>query len=302
MSKVIILGPKGKFGRAATAAFLQAGWQVTTFGRNFATPPAEGVRQVTGDVADLTSLRAACTGQDVIVNATNPAYEDWPQKLPPLTASIIAAAQHANATVIIPGNVYNYGAAAPEVLAEETLWKPTSRKGALRVVMENAYRDAGVKTIVLRCGDFIEHAKSGGWFDIMITSKSQAGQTCYPGPLDRVHAWAYLPDVARAAVMLAEKRAEFGPFEEFGFEGYSLTGAGLLEAISKATGKPQKVSGVPWFLLKLLGLVRPTIRELHEMRYLWNIPHRLEGAKLMRFLPDFRATPLDDAMRNVLAP
>lgn len=301
MSKVIILGAKGRFGRAAITAFSQAGWQVTAFGRNWTKPSQEGVQQITGDVKDPASLSAACAGHDVIVNATNPPYEDWPQELPPMTASIIAAAQHSNATVIIPGNVYNYGAGSPVVLTENTPWHPTSRKGALRVEMENAYRDAGVKTIVLRSGDFIEREKSGNWFDMQIAAKSHKGQTCYPGPLDLVHAWAYLPDVARAAVMLAERRSDLAQFEEFGFEGYTLTGAGVVENISKAVGKPQKVSGVPWFIIKLLGLVQPTMREIHEMRYLWTIPHRLDGTKLARFLPDFKPTPVDVAMRTVLA-
>ena len=125
MSKVIILGAKGRFGRAAVTAFSQAGWQVTSFGRNWTTPPQNGVQQISGDVKNTASLRAACAGHDVMVNATNPPYEDWPTEIPALTTSIIAAAQHSKATVIIPGNVYNYGAEAPVVLTEETPWHPT---------------------------------------------------------------------------------------------------------------------------------------------------------------------------------
>ncbi len=301
MKKVIILGAKGRFGRASTAAFVNAGWDVSVFGRNWQDGGPLGMRRFSGNAKDPVGLARACDGQDVIVNAINPPYENWARDLPQITASVVAAAQQSNATVLIPGNVYNYGENGPKVWTEDTQWKPTTRKGRLRVGMENAYRKAGVKTIVLRGGDYIDTVKSGNWFDVQITPQSHKGRTSYPGPLDQEHAWAYLPDIARAAVMLAERREELEAFAEFGFEGYTLTGASLVERIGKVTGKTQKISGVPWGLVRLLGLFKAPMREIYEMRYLWNIPHRLDGNKLARFLPDFLPTPIDVALRAALA-
>lgn len=301
MSKAIVLGAKGRFGRAAVTAFAEAGWEVTAFGRNWKGDTPKGVSRVTGDAKDAAALRVACTGQDLIVNAVNPLYPDWKRDLPLLTAATIAAAKHSGATVLIPGNLYNYGEHAPAALQEDTAWQPSSRKGHLRVAMEMAYRTAGVPTIVLRAGDYIEHEKSGNWFDAQITKDAHKGRTVYPGPLDLIHSWAYLPDVARAAVLLAEKRDIFSPFEEFGFEGYTLTGAELVDHIGKAVGKPQKTSGLPWFIIPVLGLFQPVIREVYEMRYLWHVPHRVVGTKLYRMFPDFKPTPIEDAMRLALA-
>jgi nucleoside-diphosphate-sugar epimerase len=167
--------------------------------------------------------------------------------------------------------------------------------------MEEAYRGAGVPTIVLRGGDYLEVAKSGNWFDAHIAPKAHEGVTLYPGPLDRAHAWAYLPDIARAAVMLAERRAELGVFEQFCYEGYTLTGAELVHQISAAVNKPQKIKGMPWFLLPLLGIFKPTIREVYEMRYLWRVLHRMDGTKLRAFLPDFTPTPVEVAFKDMLA-
>ena len=300
MSKVIVLGAKGRFGRAAITAFVEAGWDVRAMARSWDGPLPGGVTQVTGDVRDTAALQALCAGCDVIVNAVNPPYEDWSEMLPPITRSVIAAASKTGATVIIPGNVYNYGAGAGAVLREDTPWEPTSRKGQLRVEMEEAYRASGVRTLVVRGGDFLEAAQSGNWFDAHIAAKSAKGRTMYPGPMDQVHAWAYLPDMARATVALAERREAFASFEEFGFPGYALTGAGLVEAIEEAVGVPQKVSSLPWFLVRLMGLFQATMREVVEMRYLWRVPHRIDGAKLRATLPDFQPTPLDVAMKQIL--
>lgn len=301
MPRVIILGAKGRFGRAATTAFARAGWDVVTFARGNLERQEAGVRHLTGDVRDKPTLIAACAGCDLIVNAINPPYEKWATELPSITNAVIAAAKAVGATVLLPGNIYNYGEAAPADLTEGTAWRPMTRKGRLRVTMEESYRDSGVRTIVLRAGDFIEREKSGNWFDQLIAAKAAQGRTVYPGPLDRIHAWAYLPDVARAAVMLAERRAEFADFEEFGFSGYTLTGRQLAEEIGAAVGRKQKVGGLPWPIIRVMGLFQAGMREIYEMRYLWRVPHRVDGQKLARTLPDFRPTPVDVAFKLVLA-
>jgi nucleoside-diphosphate-sugar epimerase len=295
---VIILGAKGRFGRAAADAFRAAGWHVQGFARTPADEPG-GIEWITGDAFDPHAVAAACRGCDVIVNALNPPYPRWRDDLPKLTASVIAAARETGATVMIPGNVYHYGAHMPARLMEDTPAAPTTRKGRLRAEMERAYADAaaqGVRTIVLRAGDFIERQKTGNWFDSHIAARVGEGRAMYPGPLDRTHAWAYLPDMARAMVALAERRGEFAPFEAFGFAGYALSGEKLIAALSRATGRKLKVKGLPWFLVRLLGLLSPQMREVAEMSYLWRRPHEIDGAKLAAALPGFRATPVDEAI------
>ena len=301
MGSVIVLGAKGRFGRAAVQAFHQAGWQVSAFGRGLDRKAFPQVRCIEGDAQDANALSKACAGMDVIVNSLNPPYPDWPKSMPILTGSVIAAAKVTGATVLIPGNVYNYGADMPAVLNEQTPWRPTTRKGKLRVEMEQAFRDAGVRTIVLRCGDFFESEDSGDWFSHHISAKSHLGQTLYPGPLDLVHAWAYLPDVARAAVALAEKRAEFTNMEEFAFPGYGVTGRQQMDEIARVLGLAQRHKGLPWPMLRLLGIFAPLMREVHEMRYLWQVPHRIDGGKMASVLPDFEATTFSHAVREALA-
>lgn len=300
--QVIVLGANGRFGRAATRAFLAAGWSVRGFGRSL--PPANarvsGVDWIAGDAFDAEALSAAVRGCDVIVNALNPPYPRWSRDVPRLTANVIAAATASGATVMIPGNVYNYGNEMPALLAENTPQAPTTRKGKLRQKMEQAFSEAGVQTIVLRAGDFIEREKTGNWFDSHITAKVAKGQVMYPGPLDRLHAWAYLPDMARALVGLAEKRDELGRFEQIGFAGYALTGAMLVEAIERAAGQPLAIKRMPWRMVRLLGLVVPLFREVAEMSYLWDVPHAIDGARLAALLPDFDSTSLDLAVADAL--
>ena len=60
------------------------------------------------------------------------------------------------------------------------------------------------------------------------------------------------------------------------------------------------MSRFPWPLVRLLSPVVPLFRELAEMRYLWDVPVRLDNARLKAFLGDEPHTPLDRAVRETL--
>ena len=295
---VLILGANGRFGRATHAAFTNAGWNVTALVR---PGKARRPNTIEADASDASALSKAAQGFDVIVNALNPPYHKWEKLLPILTASVIAAARSSGATVLIPGNVYNYSTNPPKILSADTPQTATKGKGALRVEMERSFRDApNIRTIILRGGDFIEAEKTGNWFDSQITNKVDKGVITYPGATDQTHAWAYLPDMARAAVELCEIHETLPKFADIPFAGFALTGDELINAVETATDKTLKVKTVPWGIMSAIGLFSPLIREVVAMRYLWNKPHRLDGTALKSLLPDFKPTALDVAMREVL--
>lgn len=302
-TSVLILGAAGRFGRHAAAEFAAAGWKVRALvlpGR----PAIPGVDTVHGDAADADAVTRAAMGADVIVQAVNPPYPDWARQIPPQTDAAIAAARAGGATLLIPGNVYPFGPDLPPVLTEDTPHAATSGKPLIRKGMEAQLRAAcegGVRCIVLRAGDFLDDRPSGNWFEGHIAAKAGKGKIAYPGPLDQTHAWAWLPDMARAARMLADRRAALPAFATFGFPGYALTGADLVALAAQATGRPMRAATFPWPLVRVGALVSPMMRELLEMRYLWDRPHRIDGAALAAALPDFTPTPALDAIAASLA-
>lgn len=294
---VLILGANGRFGRAALNAFTEAGWNVTALVR---PGKAKAPNTIEADATDPVALSKAAEGFDVLVNAVNPPYHKWEAILPVLTASVIAAARSSGATVLIPGNVYNFGTTPPKNLTTDTPQTANSGKGAMRVELERTYRDANIRTIILRGGDFIEAEKTGNWFDSQITNKIDKGIITYPGPLDQVHAWAYLPDMARAAVELCEIRESLPRFADVPFGGFALTGNELIAAVETATNKSLSVKKIPWGIMSVIGMFSPLVREVIAMRHLWNEPHQLDGTAMAKLLPAYEATPLDDALTQVL--
>ena len=215
------------------------------------------------------------------------------------------------ATLIFPGNVYNFGAAMPAVLTETTEQYPTTQKGMLRCQMEQALKDRaadGLRSIVVRAGDFFGGPGNGTWMDISILKNLAKGRVTYPGRMDAIHSWAYLPDLAHTMVALAEVRSQCGAHEVYHFPGYALTGAQFVDALTCAArrthilqpGVALKVSGFPWPMVRLGGLLVPMWRELCKMRYLWDVPHRLQGDKLARVIGAVPHTPIEQALTEVL--
>ncbi len=279
--KVLVLGASGRFGRHAEQAFKTAGWQVRCFDRG-------------GDL-----VRAA-RGADVIVNGWNPPYARWQAELPDQTEQIIAAAKQARATVLAPANVYVYGPGSPRILRETTPHTATNPLARARRAAEMALRSSGVRVILLRAGDFLDDRASGNWFDRVMIKGLSRGRLTYPGPLDAAHAWAWLPDLARAAVQLAGMRRRLRPFEEVLFPGYTLTGKELAEEVSVALDRRITAGRMSWLPLRAMAPVWPFARHLVEMRYLWSMPHQLDAERFNELRPGFRHTAPATALASAL--
>jgi nucleoside-diphosphate-sugar epimerase len=306
--RVLILGANGRFGLAAAQAFAAAGWDVLAQMRRDPAPGMpSSVRCITLPVSDVDGLAALATGAEVVVHALNPHYTRWAADLMPMARQGMDIAERLGARFALPGNVYNYGAAMPPVLAADTPQWASTRKGRLRVEFEAELRRRAprLRSVILRAGDYFG-AGTGNWFDLVIAKGAAKGRLAYPGTTTIAHAWAYLPDMARALVGLCE-RADLPPFVDIPFAGHTLTGDELLAALERATRdlglageRTPRRGGAPWLLMRALAPFVPIWREILEMRYLWETPHGLDGAALARWLPGFKATPLPAALRASL--
>ena len=279
---VLILGASGRVGRHAADAFWTAGWRVRLFDR------------------ETDDLMVSAKGADVIVNGWNPAYPDWAAEVPDLTARVIAAAEANGATIILPGNVYVFGKMTPSPWSEGSRHAATNTLGQIRVEMEAAYRASSAQVLILRAGDFLDTEASGNWFDAVIAKSADKGALVAPGNPDALHAWAYLPDLAQAMVALANKRVDLERFEDIPFDGYTLSLNDMARIAGQATGREFRVKRMAWWPLVIAVPFWKMARHLIEMRYLWSLPHSLDGSKMEEILPEFRPTDPATALASAL--
>src|SRR5450830_1433198 len=270
---VLILGARGRLGLAAARAFAQAGWRVCGQIRPGAPAPAvPGVEWLAHDLQDTAGLAAAARGARVVVHALNPAYTvaAWREQAPGLMAAALALATGLRATLMLPGNVYNYGEDMPAVLQEATPQRPRHELGRIRVALEQqmaqAVEDSGaaMRAVVVRTGNFFG-ASEGTSLDKMVAPQLTRGKASWMGDLDVSTPWAYLPD-----------------------QGWLQPGQALT------------VLRVPVWFFRLFGLASATLATIAQTSYLFSTPHRLDNTRLVHRLGAEPRTPFELAVRQSL--
>ena len=306
--RVLILGANGRLGAAAARAFADAGWEVLAQVRRAPATRALRITPLAIPLGQTAALAAAAAGASVVVHGVNPLYTRWDEEAMPLLRQGLAVCRALGAHFMLPGNVYAFGERMPAVLREDTPERPSHRKGEQRAAMEaeidTATRDGRITASVIRAGDFFG-AGTGSWIDLLIAKDLARGKLVYPGPLDVPHAWAYLPDLARAFVAVASQ-PQPPRFRRWHFAGHTLTGAQLLDGLAAAAASlgiapagGWRRGGFPWALIRLGGIAVPMWRELARMSYLWRVPHALDGEALAG-LPGSVQTPIETALRDTL--
>ncbi len=309
---VLIIGATGGVGGATARAFLARGWRVRALNRD----PEQAKRRsaslgniewIQGDSMNAEDVMRAAEGVSVVVHGANPpGYRNWKGLALPMLESSIAAARAAGARLVFPGTVYNFAPDTFPNVAESAPQAPRTRKGRIRVAMEQRLERAsreGVPVLIVRAGDFFGGGAVNSWFSqALVKPGKPVTAVTYPGKRAVGHAWAYLPDLAETIALLVEQQGKLADFEVFHFGGhYFEHGVELAEATRRAAGKPHApIRRFPWFAVYLLSPFVETFREMIEMRYLWQQPLRLDNHKLVAFLGREPHTPLESALGTTL--
>lgn len=309
--KALILGATGGIGSEVARQLNNAGWHVNAVKRSaHQTPENQNITWFQGDALNQADVEAAAEGCQIILHGVNPAgYKNWETLVLPMLDNTIAVAKKISAAIVLPGTVYNYGSDAFPLLHETSPQNPVTKKGRIRVEMEQRLRDfaeQGGQVIIVRAGDFFGPSGANSWFSQGLIKPNKPIKTITnPSAISVGHQWAYLPDVAKIMLKLIETRDTLDSFSTFHMNGFwDQDGTQMAKAIrrvvQKNTGKTPKVSAFPWWLMPLIAPFNKTLREMMEMRYLWQQPIRMNNSKLIQALGEEPATPIDKAVEDTL--
>lgn len=303
-ARILVIGASGNFGASLTPALATAGHHVRALRRAGGRPiEVPGVRVVEGSALDAEDVRRAAAGVDVIVHAFNVPYPEWDKKMFAAAAHVVEAAVDNRALLVLPGNVYGLDPASGQRLPEDCARAAPSLKSELRNRLEaqlEAATERGAKLLIVRAGDYMGPGATNTWFNEMTKRALSGGALQDPGRQGVLHDWAYLPDLAVATERLIARRDELGPSEVFNFSSFQLPSRDLLEAVNEVLPSPRPVRAMPWWLLRPLSPFVPMLRELFDVKYLWDQQLLLDDSKLERFLGDVPRTPLPKAARVCL--
>lgn len=288
-------GPTGE----ATIARLHArGTSVRLVQRRRPASLPAGVEFMSCDVLDAAQVRSAMAGaaQAVVTIGFEYSGKVWRDAWPKAMRNLLAAAEAANIRIVQVDNLYMYGP-QDEPLHEDmplTTYgvKPAVRAEATRL-WQAAARAGRVRWASLRAPDFYgpgvmnSHIGATGLARIAQGKSAQLIMSA-----DIPHAFAYVPDIARAVVTLLD-----APDDAFNQVWHVpcapvRTPRELLQIGADAIGANLKVMAMPTLMLRAMGVFSTFLRECIEMRFTWDRPYTVDTTKFARrFWSD--ATPFE---------
>jgi nucleoside-diphosphate-sugar epimerase len=293
----------GPIGKAIATELHKQGKTITMVNRSGKADVASGITVVAGDASNETFTREIAQGKSYIYNATNPAYTEWAEKFPPLNTSILKAATSAKARLIVMDNLYMYGDTQGKPLHEGLPYLAKGVKGTTRAKMATellqAHQRGDVQVTIGRASDFFGPGVTDSSMGRTVFENMLAGKPAQIlGNIDKPHTQSYVPDVGRALVTLAQNDKAYGKAWHLP-NAETITTHQFLQIVADELGQPLKVQALGKFMVNVLGLFIPVLRESREMMYEFTQDFVVDDSAFKQAFGG-QATPLKQAIRETV--
>jgi nucleoside-diphosphate-sugar epimerase len=240
-------------------------------------------------VADLLDAQAtanAVAGSKVVYLVAGLQYNAsvWQAQWPRVMRNAIDACKQHGASLVFFDNVYAYGR-VDGVMTEESPFNPISRKGEVRAriatMLLDEMRSGNLQAMIVRSADFYGPGAVQSFPHATVFERLKAGKTPqWIGNPDTVHTFTYTPDAGRAVAELARTTEAYGQTWHLPTTKEPLTGTDFVRLACDLAGRPFKMQVAPRWMLKLMGIFMPVLRENDEMMYQFEYDYRFDSSKI----------------------
>lgn len=303
-AKHVILGT-GAVGRAIAEELVRGGQSVRMVNRSGQLAEApQGIEIKAANLYDAEEVREITRGAQVVYQAAQPEYNEWPQKFPALQAAILEGMAGSQAKLVLVENLYMYGESGGKPLREDLPHNAQTRKGRTRSQMNRAamaaHQDGKIRLVIGRGSDYFGAWGTASSMGSTVFQRLLAGKAAQIAGSARVpHTHTYLPDFGRALVLLGERAEADGQAWHVPNDMPRITQGELIEMIAEEAGEPVKIQAAGKFMLSLLGLFIPELKESVEMLYEFEQPFVVDSSKFERAF-GMQVTPMRQAVRETV--
>lgn len=303
MTQLHVVVGAGTIGSTAATRLAVAGHHVRVVTRSGSGPEHPGIERVAADAADAPALRRLAAGATALYNCANPAYTTWPTAWPPLSASLLAAAEGAGAVLAGVGNLYVYGP-VDRPMTEDTPLRPRDHKGQVRARMWRdalAAHEAGrVSCVEVRAGDFADAPRASSHLSRQVPAVI-GGKTCWVvGSPDRLHSWTATGDVVTLLIAAAADPGSHGRAWHVPSAPPRTQRQALADVAAAAGAPAPRVRGIGVAMLRTVGVVAPMMRELAGTVYQFADDFVIDDTAARRHF-GVDHTPWAETVQHVLA-
>ncbi len=285
--KHVLLGAGGPISSSLAEALLQRRQDVRLVSRRgYSLPDAEVVR---ADLMDPAAMKAAvlpgCTAY--LLPGLRYRADDWAAQWPVIMRNAIDACAERGARLVFFDNVYMYGR-VDGPMTEDTPVNPCSRKGEIRAAIAADLLDATkagrLKACIARSADFYGPGSGDNSVpNLMVFQRLAKGLSAqWVGDAGLPHSFTYTPDCGPAIALLAEADDAWGQVWHLPTAAPALTGEQFVALAAAAFHRKPGVSVLRPWMVSMVGLFNPLVREVKEMLYQNTAPYMFDSSKFQR--------------------
>ena len=297
-----ILGANGTIGSILATELTKYTNQIRLVSRN-PKNVNEGDELVSADLSDQVQVEKAIAGSEVVYLLVGFAYDlkVWQEKWPKLMKATIEACKKHNAKLVFFDNVYLYDKEAVPHMMEESKINPPSKKGEVRRLIASMMMDeikAGRLTgLIVRSADFYGPNNDKSFLIEVVYKNLKKGKS--PNwfiTADKFHSFTYTPDAAKATALLGNTPDAFNQVWHVPTDKTKITGRQIAQLFMDEMKVQKKISVLPIWMIKIIGVFVPFMKEMPEMMYQYDQDYFFDSSKFEKRF-NITATPYAEGVR-----
>jgi nucleoside-diphosphate-sugar epimerase len=244
----------------------------------------------TADLLDPKAVSEAVKGSEVAYLVAGLKYDAnvWAEQWPKVMRNTIDACKRHGTKLVFFDNVYAYGK-VDGMMTEDTPYNPCSKKGEVRAAIATTLMDEAkrgeLQAMIIRAADFYGPHATLSLTHATVFERLRAGKTPqWVGNAKAVHTFTYTPDAGGSVALLGNTPAAYGQVWHALTSKEAMTGEQFVRMACELADKPYKLQVAPGWMLSLMGLFVPVLRENKEMMYQFEHDYRFDSSKLEQAL------------------
>ena len=218
-------------------------------------------------------------------------YQRWKIDWPTIMQNVINACKYYKAKLVFFDNVYMYDRFHIGHMTEETPVRPTSKKGEIRTkIANNLWNELNhgrITALIARSADFIGPRNS--MLIELVYNKLKKGQKAnWLADAHKVHNFTNTIDAAKGTAMLGNTPEAYNQIWHLPTDKTYMTGKKWIELFAKEMNTKFAYRETPLWMLGLLGIFKPILKEIKEMGYQFERDYFFDSSK---FEQKFDYTP-----------
>ncbi len=301
-----ILGAGGSISTELAKSLKYFTDQIRLAGRN-PKKVNDGDHLFPADLTDRDQVFNAVTGSDIVYLTIGLEYNTkvWQQLWPPLMQNVIDACIANKAKLVFFDNVYAVGGDFVSRITEDSPISPTSRKGEIRAQIDLTLLEqmnAGtIQAIIARAPDFYGGNIEKSMVMTVIYKNFLEGKKAQWLFNSKVkHSYIYVPDAGKATALLGNTPAVYNQIWNLPTDRNSLNGEQMINLFAKEMGKSDNYQLIPAWMVRILGLFIPFMKELYEMRYQFDRAYFFDSTKFENYF-NFKPTSYADGIKEIVS-